>query len=295
VIAVEWLDTVQTLSLLPLSWLVVINSSSVVEVLVNVVAVSVFARLDDEAVEMFTKPKQSLLDRWSLYTGSEEDLRRSGTIEVEPWIAPKYVSMRQAPSEEEKGWLKNLRDRCNPENWVNKKVKVYFVCPVTHDCPGEGYELTLPRNWDKKYGLALRIRLSNPQKKVPASYAEIEQIGELVQDPYLIRSGLVKAIGPDGSTAYVAPRVMDLYEKEGEKCIGLSDEEVERKIHQLIMDENADSANAEEDVGGLQEDAQNAVETERVGGGEPASSDGNPSYVSKTDDKEEDENIEYEA
>jgi hypothetical protein len=84
VIVVEWLDTVQTLALFPLSWFVITNSSTVIDVLVNVVAVSVFARLDDETVEMFTKPKQSLLDRWRLYTGSEEDLRRWGIITIGP-------------------------------------------------------------------------------------------------------------------------------------------------------------------------------------------------------------------
>jgi hypothetical protein len=83
VIVVEWLDTVQTLSLIPLSLFVIMNSSTVIDVLVNVVSVSVFARLDDETVEMFTKPQQSLLDRWRLYTGSEDDLRRSGKIKIE--------------------------------------------------------------------------------------------------------------------------------------------------------------------------------------------------------------------
>ena len=83
VIVVEWLDTVQTLALLPLSWYVITNSSTVIDVLVNVASVSVFARLDDETVEMFTKPRQSLLDRWRLYTGSEDNLRRSGKINIE--------------------------------------------------------------------------------------------------------------------------------------------------------------------------------------------------------------------
>jgi Leucine-rich repeat (LRR) protein len=83
VIVIEWLDTVQTLALLPLSWYVIMNSSTVVDVLVNVVSVSLFARLDDETVEMFMKPQQSLVDRWILYTGSEEDLRRSARIKIE--------------------------------------------------------------------------------------------------------------------------------------------------------------------------------------------------------------------
>jgi hypothetical protein len=112
------------------------DSSTAIDVLVNVMTVSVFATLGDQIVELFSKPQQSLLDCWRLYTGSEEDLRRLGNIKVEPLIiAPKHVLMR--PAEKEGGWLKNLRDRCNPENWVNKKVKVCFVCPVTHDWAGE--------------------------------------------------------------------------------------------------------------------------------------------------------------
>jgi hypothetical protein len=46
VIVLEWLDTVQTIALLPLSWFVIPNLSSVIDVLVNVVAVSVLAKLD---------------------------------------------------------------------------------------------------------------------------------------------------------------------------------------------------------------------------------------------------------
>ena len=81
-IIVECVDTVQTLSLFLLSWLVITNSGSVIDVLVNVVAVSVFATLDDELVKSFTKPQESLLERWSLYTGSADDLRRSGRIKI---------------------------------------------------------------------------------------------------------------------------------------------------------------------------------------------------------------------
>jgi hypothetical protein len=84
VMCAEWVDTAQTLSLFPLSWLVITNSGGVIDVLVNVVAVSVFATLDDEVVELFTKPQQSLLDRWRLYSGSAEDLTRSGIIDIKP-------------------------------------------------------------------------------------------------------------------------------------------------------------------------------------------------------------------
>jgi hypothetical protein len=99
--------------------------------------------------------------------------------------------------------------------------------------PVKGYELTLPRKWDKKYGLALRISLSNPQKEVLALYAEIKQIAELVQDPDFRRSGLKKAVGPDGSTAYVAPGVVGLYTEKGKECIGLTCDEVSIMIDQL--------------------------------------------------------------
>jgi Leucine rich repeat len=82
VILVEWLDTIQTLALFPLSASVILASQSVNDVFVNVVAVSVYARLDDEAVELFTKPQASLVERWCLYTGSGDDLKRSGIVEI---------------------------------------------------------------------------------------------------------------------------------------------------------------------------------------------------------------------
>jgi hypothetical protein len=226
-------------------------------------------------------------------------------------FAPKYVLMR--PAGKEKGRLKNLKYRCNPKNWVNKKVEVYFVCPITLECVGEGYELTLPKDWVKKYGPAIRISLTvlkaacgvgrlaglpipnindiadavtervfgdaeyvsnmldnitkkmnkaglgfvvefmdekvkdvttievakdveglpKPEEVVRASYAEIKQIAVLVQDPDFSRSGLVKAIGPDGSAEYVGQEVKELYEKKGEECLGLTRDEVKIMIQRL--------------------------------------------------------------
>ena len=82
VVVTEWVDTVQSLLLIPLSWVVITHSDSFGDVIVNLVAVSAFARLDDEVVELFMKPQQSLVERWRLYTGSNEDLANSGVLRV---------------------------------------------------------------------------------------------------------------------------------------------------------------------------------------------------------------------
>jgi hypothetical protein len=137
-------------------------------------------------------------------------------------------------------------------------------------------------------------KVGKAQEVVSHSYAEIKQIAMKVNDPEFLRSGLRKAIGgPDCSIEYVVPRAVPLYTAEGETCIGLTRDEVNRRIHQLNLDRNADSANVKEDIGGLHEDDQNAEDTEERGGGEPASSNRKSSYVSQTYYNEEDK--EYEA
>jgi serine/threonine protein kinase len=73
-------------------------------------------------------------------------------------FAPKYVFMR--PMAEEKDFTANAIDCFKPQTWISKKVKVYFVCPVTLKCSDEYYELTMPRDWVKKYGPALGISLT---------------------------------------------------------------------------------------------------------------------------------------
>ena len=92
VVLTEWVDTIQSLLLLPLSVVVIRSSDSFGDVIVNLVAVSAFARLDDEVVELFMKPQQSLVERWRLYTGSVEDLTASGELKVEmPQESPETV------------------------------------------------------------------------------------------------------------------------------------------------------------------------------------------------------------
>jgi hypothetical protein len=65
-----------------------------------------------------------------------------------------------SPAAEAKGRFEKLADFCDAKSWMTKKVTLYFVCPVTFEFPGEGYDLTLPEDWLIKYGPALRIGLS---------------------------------------------------------------------------------------------------------------------------------------
>ena len=82
VLVTEWVDTIQSLLLVPLSWVVITHSNDFGDVVVNLVAVSAFAHLDDEVVELFMKPQQSLVERRRLYTGGNEDLASSGVLRV---------------------------------------------------------------------------------------------------------------------------------------------------------------------------------------------------------------------
>ena len=62
---------------------------------------------------------------------------------------------------EEEGGVKKL---LSPSAWYGNKVRVQFLCPVTLRVArcgpdGRGYSLTLPRDWIKKYGVAVNVGL----------------------------------------------------------------------------------------------------------------------------------------
>jgi len=50
-------------------------------------------------------------------------------------------------------WLK-------PSSWINSKVVLHFVCPVTRTAVGGGFELQLPKDWVVRYGPAIRVGLT---------------------------------------------------------------------------------------------------------------------------------------
>jgi len=48
----------------------------------------------------------------------------------------------------------------SPSAWYGKKVRIQFVCPVSMKVgTSAGFELTLPKDWMKKYGVALNVSL----------------------------------------------------------------------------------------------------------------------------------------
>jgi len=53
--------------LLPLSWVIIFSSQSFAETIVNVVAVQVFAKLDDEFVKLVFAPQIDLKETTKLY------------------------------------------------------------------------------------------------------------------------------------------------------------------------------------------------------------------------------------
>ena len=48
----------------------------------------------------------------------------------------------------------------HPKSWVGKSMLLFFVCPVTMDTVGEGFELTMQKEWVREYGPAIRVGLS---------------------------------------------------------------------------------------------------------------------------------------
>ena len=66
---------------------------------------------------------------------------------------PKLVWMARADPKGLASWI-------SPSAWYGKKVKIQFVCPVSMKVgPGPGFELTLSKDWMKKYGVALNVSL----------------------------------------------------------------------------------------------------------------------------------------
>lgn len=68
---------------------------------------------------------------------------------------PRFVVV--LPAQPPAGWGRKMLKWSKMKNWVNKTVTVHFVCPVTLECAGAGYELTLPKDWVTKYGPALQV------------------------------------------------------------------------------------------------------------------------------------------
>ena len=66
---------------------------------------------------------------------------------------PKLVWMARADPKGLASWI-------SPSAWYGKRVKIQFVCPVSMKVgPGPGFELTLSKDWMKKYGVALNVSL----------------------------------------------------------------------------------------------------------------------------------------
>jgi hypothetical protein len=72
---------------------------------------------------------------------------------------------------------------------------------------------------------------------VQKSFQEMRDLGASLEepDPDFTRSGLVFAVGPDGTSEMVAADVKALYEQHGAACIGLSEKELFAKEKQLLL------------------------------------------------------------
>ena len=74
-------------------------------------------------------------------------------------------------------------------------------------------------------GLPTASSSGSPQEIVQKSFQEMRDLGASLEapDPDFARSGLVFAVGPDGTSEMVAPEVKALYEQHGAACVGLSE------------------------------------------------------------------------
>ena len=68
--------------------------------------------------------------------------------------------MLVVPVQPPEGALGRAKEWLKPAYWLNKKVLIIFVCPVTMAAVGEGFELELPKDWVKKYGPAFRFGMT---------------------------------------------------------------------------------------------------------------------------------------
>jgi len=47
----------------------------------------------------------------------------------------------------------------NPDTWFDKKVKVFFICPVTWECCADNIKVPMTRDWVINHGPAIRLGL----------------------------------------------------------------------------------------------------------------------------------------
>jgi hypothetical protein len=80
---------------------------------------------------------------------------------IEKEVVPRFVLILPKPTASEKKWWTLATRWSKPGNWINKKVLIYFVCPITLRVPAdaEGYETKLRQDWVIKYGPALLMGL----------------------------------------------------------------------------------------------------------------------------------------
>jgi hypothetical protein len=66
---------------------------------------------------------------------------------------------------------------------------------------------------------------TSPHEVVQKSFREMRDLGASFEapDPEFLRSGLIFAVGPEGTSEMVAPEVQALYEQYGAACVGLSE------------------------------------------------------------------------
>jgi hypothetical protein len=80
------------------------------------------------------------------------------TLLVGEHDCPRWLVALPKPAETKR--LKKVAGWFNPKHWLGKKMLLFFVCPVTMDTVGSGIELTMPADWVKRYGPAIRVGLS---------------------------------------------------------------------------------------------------------------------------------------
>merc|ERR1711871_429383 len=84
-IIVGLIDFMQTLVLIPLGFVVVFSSAGPEDVLVNVVAVQIFANLDDEFVNAFANPGKFKYEALETYTQKPVEEEEEVDPEIKEW------------------------------------------------------------------------------------------------------------------------------------------------------------------------------------------------------------------
>lgn len=115
------------------------------------------ARKRDHA-ELMASQRQIQASIHDLHTSMSANSTMLSTLLQSEHDCPRWLIVVPKPPPASKA--KRAYEWLHPKSWVGKSMLLFFVCPVTMDTVGEGFELTMQKEWVREYGPAIRVGLS---------------------------------------------------------------------------------------------------------------------------------------